>query len=281
MSESPTPAGPDERSDAGAAESPPESDTSEASVEPRPARPVSPLVRTLPVVRVVAVLVALLGLLWGADAVARVGATTLLARNVQDATGAAETPVVELSGRFFLPQVIRGVYTEVQVSTRGITSGPLRITQVDSQLFDVRVPFHDVLVQDIREVGIGRSVERVDLRYDDLNRYFDGTGRSLRLGAGPQGRTTLTGELDVLGRKIGVNAEVTLAAEDGALRITPEKVETSGGALNRANRLLLDQRLRFTVPLGTLPFGHQLREVDPYAEGLRLAATGRTIILRP
>ncbi len=118
---------------------------------------------------------------WGADALARLGAEALLARNIQNATGVSEPPVVEVRGFAFVPQVVRGAYNEVDVTTRGITSGPLRIERVDSQLFDVRVPFHDVLVQDIRRVGIGRSVEDVTLRFDDLNAYFDATGRPLQL----------------------------------------------------------------------------------------------------
>src|SRR5215216_422628 len=77
----------------------------------------------------------------------------------------------------FLPQVIRGTYSEVEVTTRGIMSGPLRIDRVESHLFDVRVPFHDVLVRSIRRVGIGRSVETINVSYRDLNAYFAATGR--------------------------------------------------------------------------------------------------------
>src|SRR5512133_48106 len=118
----------------------------------------------------VIVVVALL--LWGADSLARIGAETLLERNIQDATGVEVRPEVEVQGLLFLPQVIRGAYSEVHVTTRGITSGPLRIDRVDSRLFDVQVPFHDVLVGNIRQIAIGHSVENLDLTYDDLNAYL-------------------------------------------------------------------------------------------------------------
>ena len=56
----------------------------------------------------VVVLVGLL--LWGTDTLARIGAQTLLARNIQDATGVEITPEVRVHGLFFVPQVIRGAY---------------------------------------------------------------------------------------------------------------------------------------------------------------------------
>jgi LmeA-like phospholipid-binding len=125
---------------------------------------------------------------WGADSLARLGAESLLSRNIQNATGVAEPPIVTVRGFAVVPQVVRGAYNEVDVTTRGITGGLLRIEQVDSQLFDVRVPFHDVLLQDIRRVGIGRSVEDVTLIYADLNAYFETTGPPFQLGAAENGK---------------------------------------------------------------------------------------------
>jgi hypothetical protein len=218
---------------------------------------------------------------WGADALARLGAEALLARNIQNATGVSEPPVVEVRGFAFVPQVVRGAYNEVHVTTKGITSGPLRIDRVDSQLFDVRVPFHDVLVQDIRRVGIGRSVENATLRYDDLNAYFDQTGRPLQLAPAGNGETRLTGVVDVLGQRIQVSAAVTLSVADDALRITPRQINTGNATLNQATRLLLGQRLTLSVPLGTLPFGHQLKSAAVTADGVQLQAEGAAIVVQP
>ena len=218
---------------------------------------------------------------WGADALARMGAEALLARNIQNATGVSEPPVVDVQGFAFVPQVVRGAYKEVNVTTRGITSGPLRIDQVDSQLFDVRVPFHDVLVQDIRRVGVGRSLEDVTLRYEDLNAYFEATGGSLLLAPGENDETQLTGTVDVLSQQLTVRATVSLSVVEETLRITPREIDTGSTALTRASRLLLGQRLRLTVPLGTLPFGHQLTDVVTSTEGIRLRAEGSAIIVQP
>lgn len=218
---------------------------------------------------------------WGADSLARFGAESLLARNIQNATGVAELPAVKVRGFAVLPQVVRGAYGEVDVTTRGITSGPLRIEQVDSQLFDVRVPFHDVLLQDIRRVGISRSIEDATLRYTDLNAYFNATGRPFQLAAAENGEVQITGPVSILGQPVQVSADALLSVSDGALRITPGEISTGDTTLSQASRLLLGQRLRLTVPLGTLPFGHQLSSATPYADGIQLRAEGTEIIVEP
>jgi LmeA-like phospholipid-binding len=227
----------------------------------------------------VIVIVALL--LWGADTMARIGAETLLERNIQDATGVEVRPEVDVRGVFFLPQVIRGSYSEVHVTTQGITSAPLRIDRVDSQLFDVRVPFHDVLVRDIRRVGIGRSVENLHLTYEDLNAYFAATGRRLELAPGRDGAVRVTGNVEVANQSVPLSADATLSVEGDALRISPENLDTGSGSLDAASRLLLGKRLRILVPLGTLPFGHHLTGVRADPDGVHLTAMGTGIVVQP
>jgi hypothetical protein len=65
------------------------------------------------------------------------------------------------------------------------------------------------------------------------------------------------------------------------LRITPRQIDTGSVSLSRASRLLLGQRLRLTVPLGTLPFGHQLTSVTTSGDSIRLRAEGVAIIVQP
>jgi hypothetical protein len=220
-------------------------------------------------------------LLWGADTMARIGAQTLLSRNIQDATGVEVPPEVDVEGIFFLPQVIRGVYSEVHVTTEDVTGGPLRIDRVESQLSDVRVPFHDVLVRDIRRVGIGRSEENLELTYEDLNAYFAATGRRLTVAPGRDGTVRVSGNVEIANQTVPLSADATLSVEGDALRISPESLNTGSGSLDAASRLLLRNRLRLLVPLGTLPFGHQLTGVRADSDGLHLTATGADIVVEP
>ena len=220
-------------------------------------------------------------LLWGADTAARISAQTLLARNIQDATGVEVLPDVDVRGVFFLPQVIRGVYSDVRVTTQGITGGPLRIDRVESKLSDVRVPFHDVLVRDIRRVGIGHSVENLELTYDDLNAYFAATGRRLTMAPGPDGTVKLTGNVEILNQNVPVSGDARLSVEDDVLRISPQSLDTGSDSIDAASRFLLGKRLSLIVPLGTLPFGHRLTGVRADPEGLHLTAEGSGIVLEP
>jgi hypothetical protein len=220
-------------------------------------------------------------LLWGADTIARIRAETLLSHNIQDATGVEVPPEVDVHGIFFLPQVIRGVYSEVQVTTEGVTGAPLRIDRVESQLFDVQVPFHDVLVRDARRVDIGRSVENLDLSYEDLNAYFAATGRRLTVAPGRDGTVRISGNIEIANQTVPLSADATLSVEGDALRISPVSLSTGSGSLDAASRLLLGQRLRLLVPLGTLPLGHQLTGAWADPDGVHLTATGTDIVVQP
>lgn len=220
-------------------------------------------------------------LLSGANGLSRIGAETLLERNIQDVTGVVQRPEVEIDSTVLLPQVLRGAYREVQVSVVGIRSGPLRIERVDARLYDVRMPFRDVVLQDIRRVGIGRSVDEISIRFQDLNSYFEITGREVRLARTGGGQVGLGGFFSVLGQTVQATAEADLSVDGSQLRMTPVRIATPGSSLSPARRLLLQQRLTFTVPLDTLPFGQRLTGVVVVEDGLRLSAEASTIILRP
>ena len=106
--------------------------TESGTVDPvkRPGRRYQMSQRVHTAIEVVAFATAVFFLGWGADALARTGAEALLARNIQNATGVSEPPVVNVQGFAFVPQVVRGSYNEVNVTTRGLTSGPLRVDRV-------------------------------------------------------------------------------------------------------------------------------------------------------
>lgn len=233
------------------------------------------------VIEVFLVTVSLVLLFWGADALARVGAETLLEQNLQEVTGVVERPEVEIEGPVLLPQVLRGSYQEVHVSLVGIRSGPLRVDRVESRMFDVRVPFRDVVLRDIRRVGVGRSVDEINLRFQDLNSYFEITGRDVRLDRTATGQVEMRGFFSVLGQTVQATTKVNLSVDGSQLRVTPGRIDTAGASVSSARRLFLQQRLTFTVPLDTLPIGRDLTELDIVDDGLHITAEGRRVILRP
>lgn len=220
-------------------------------------------------------------LIWGADAAARIGAETLLERNIQAVTGVAERPEVRLAEGPVLGQAIRGAYDEAEVSVAGIESGPLRLQRVEARLYDIRMPLRDVILRDLRPIGIGRSLETVTLTFADLNAYFDVTGREVRLSGSDDGEVRLTGTFSLLGQSVVVTGPVELSVDGSQLRVTPQRVDTEGVSMSLARRLLLDQRLNVTVPLDTLPFGYGLTSVTSDSEALTLTAESTLLVLRP
>ncbi len=249
----------------------------------RPRRPKSSRFRRLRAVgvRLLATVVVIGLVLAGLDSLSRSGAESLLAQDIDSSVGGTATPLVSIEGRPFLPQVIRGAYPEVDVEAVGISNGPLRIDRIQARLIGVQVPFHDVVVRDLRTVGIARSEEQVTIRYTDLNRYLLVNGEPLTVTSAGGDRLRLSGTLDVLTQRIGVDAVVVLTIENGALRLTPLTVTTSPESLQSAVRLLLTQRLTFTVPMDGLPFGQQLDQVTPGPETLVIVAHGTNLVVQP
>jgi LmeA-like phospholipid-binding len=259
---------------------PPDGDRSPAD-EGRPGRR---RLRTVllgsPVVLGLSVVLGTALLLWGADRLARWGAESLLARNVQSSTGAPGRPSVDVHGTFFLPQVVRGRYDDVEITVRDLSSGPLRLAEVHARLSGVHLSFHDVLVQDLDPIGIDRSVEEASLTYADLNRYLQLTGRPLSVAPADGDGLRLTGTVDVLGRSISASTQVRLSVRTGALAVAPTQLATDT-PLDAATGLLLGQRFTFLVPLDPLPFGQVLTAVEVGEGGLVVRAGGNDVVIRP
>ncbi len=219
-------------------------------------------------------------LVFGADRVARSGAQTLLARQIQDATGTAASPIVQIHGSWFLGQLIRGHYDSVDVDLTGISSGPLTITSLHATLTGVHLPFHDVLVRKVDRILIDSAVEDAMLTYDDLNAYLSATGRKVRVEPVKDGVVTLTGTVDILGTSISASADAQIGSEDGALSLKPLRLHTDT-VLDKASELLLGQRFTVIVPLDPLPFGQVITSIEAQESGFRVQAGGTNVVVDP
>ena len=140
-------------------------------------------------------------MLWGIDWAARLSAQSLLARELQAATGTATRPAVAIDGPLFLVQVLRGRYDHVAVDIADLTSGELQISSLHAELSGVYLSFHDLLVRQVDQVYVEASTEDVFLRYDDLNSYLQATGHVATLRPTPEGTLQVTGTIEVFGRR--------------------------------------------------------------------------------
>lgn len=231
--------------------------------------------------RQVAVAVAgLLLLFFGVDAVARVAMESEVAGRLHELAQLTQRPDVKIRGLLFLPQLIRGAFKELDVTAPDVKSGELHLQQVNAQLLDVRVPFHDVLVRDVHVVGIGHSVVQARIPYPDINAYLKATDRPLTLATGSGGEVEVTGNVVVAGLPLTANGQVSLSVEEGAVRAVPRQIDTGSSTLDQATRALLGDRLSFTLPLETLPFGQQLTAANPYDGGIQVEAQGTGVVLQ-
>ncbi len=232
-----------------------------------------------PALALVVVLVAAL-VLYGIDWLARIGAQSVLAGVVQQETATTDRPAVGIGGPFFLPQVVRGRYDEVSVDVVNFAAEPLRISSLHAELFDVHVPLHDVLVGSANTVIVDRATEEISLTYDNLNHYLQGTDRKVTVAPSDSGDVQLTGTFDVLGQTVTASAVAAISADQGALAVTPIKLNTDT-ALDQAAESLLGRGLTFLIPLDPLPFGQQITNVRWDGDGITVALEGQNIVLAP
>ena len=145
---------------------------------------------------------------------ARVGAESLLARNIQNATGVTDLPQVRVRG---LPSCPRSYAAPTGGGRHHPGHRERPVARRAGRLAAVRRPGAVPRRAGAERPpgGDRRSVEDVTLTYADLNAYFDATGRPLRLGPAADGGLQLTGGVDVLGRRVQATANVTLAVSDG------------------------------------------------------------------
>ena len=228
----------------------------------------------------VSVVVGTLLLLWGADWLSRWGAESLLAKGVEDSTGLADAPTVNIDGGLFLPQVLRGRYDNVQIDLHGLASGPMRIESVHADLTGVHLPFHDVLVRKVQQIAIDSAQERVVLTYDDLNHYLAMTGRKVTVKATDANQIEVTGSVQVLGKTVSASTDANLSARDGNLAFNPTQLHTNT-VIDGPSKALLGQRFTLLVPLDQLPFGQQVTDIQVTQQGLVVAVRGDNVVVTP
>jgi hypothetical protein len=189
---------------------------------------------------------------------------------------------VTVHGGLFLPQVVRGRYTDVEVDMTNVTSEALTMASLHAHLDDVFVPFHDVLVRDVHRVVIRRSTERVQITPAEINAYLHRTGRLLDVAAADRpDELRITGHVRLLGREVAVSGDAAVSAADGAVEIRPTSLDTDLAALDAVSRALLNTRLTLRLPLTGLPFGQRVTGASVGAAGVEVQAAGRGIVIQP
>jgi hypothetical protein len=220
------------------------------------------------------VVVALLALAVVADRVAVGVAEDRVAGELATKGGLQGTPTVDITGFPFLTQVLAGRYDDVRISLTDQLGQPDG-TRADVALHGVEVPLKAVLSGSVRQVPVERIDGTATLSYELLSAEL-GPGTTLT----PEGSgLRITRTVPLMGRDVPLTAVGSVVLDGNELVIDVEQATGAGvdlpGFLVEQASDLLD--LRYEIP--ALPFGLQLTDVTPAADGVVVRVEARDAVL--
>lgn len=201
-----------------------------------------------------------------------------VASRLQEAAGLAAAPEVEVRGRPFLTQAVRGRYDDVVVRATDVPAGPLGFDSVAARLSGAEVPLGDVLSGSVAAVPVAELSTRAVVGYDDLTALL--RERGLRVSPAGQGLVRVTGSATVLGRTLEASAVSRPTLEGRTLVVTAEHFEVGNARADALLSRALGNRLDFRVELEPLPYGLELRGLQAEAGGVVLLASATDAVLR-
>ncbi len=214
-----------------------------------------------------------------ADVLALRYAERTLAARIQDSAALTLTPDVDIAGRPFLLQALRGRYDEIEVRATGVQAEQLRFDTARAVLDGVEVPLGDVLSGSVTTVSVEQLRTRAVLDYDTLTAAV--ADRGLRVEPATDGQVRVVGSVDVLRQTLEASAFSRPTLEEGAVVVAAERfevgVELADNLLTRA----IGDRFDVRLDVGALPFGLALTDLQVTPDGVVLRASATDAVLTP
>ncbi len=220
------------------------------------------------------------------DDAARGVAERRVADQLATETGATGGVQVDIGGRWFVPQLLRGSYPRVGVVARDVPTGAgVELASIDADLRGVSAPLREVL--DGGAVRVARSQVRAELTYRELNAFLADRDDPLEVSPeADEGLLHVTGSTRVLGVGVALSGEVALEVastdDGGVLKAVPQTLDTGNGLLDGLSRSVLRglrDQLAFTVPLDALPLEQRLVDVEVAPTGVVVLTEGSSIVV--
>ena len=227
----------------------------------------------------VAVVVTLGAVLLVADLAAARIAEQRIAEQVQQSGDLATLPSVEVHGRPFLLQALRGRYDDVEVRSVDVPAGELRFSTLVSELRGARLPLRQALGSTPVPVPVASLRARADVTYEALTASVQ--DRGLRVVGAEDGLVRVTGSIEVLGRTLEATAVSRAELVDGAIVVTAERFEVGSGLADALLSRSLGNRLDFEVALDELPYGLTLTGLRAGLDGVVLTADATDTVITP
>ena len=186
---------------------------------------------------------------------------------------------VRVHRRPFLTQAVRGIYSDVEVV------GRLRVGEIDdatlvAHLTNTYLPLRDLLGRRVRELPCEHVEGRIVLSYAELARVARIPGLVL---AFEGERLMASAALPVPGfsqlARVSGEARLRLAGAE-AVRLRIRGVSVAGIALPMLVLNQLLPSLDVPIPLPRLPYGLQLTDLTPTANGLVVDGSASAVVFR-
>jgi hypothetical protein len=216
-------------------------------------------------------LVVLVIILVAVDRIGVAVAENKISGRIATAYGLSAKPGVSIAGFPFLTQVAAGDYQEIDVSVNQVRAAGATLHNLNVRLTGLHASVSQVL-------GGGSSMVTADHAAGSALVGFSAVAQRLPHGfrLAPDGKNLrVSGGLAYHGIHLPVSATVALGVSGGGISVTPASV----GILRWLPLPLsaFSNRLRFVVPLSTLPLHLHLTWVRVTPGGLRIGAAARNV----
>jgi hypothetical protein len=214
-----------------------------------------------PVKVTVITLLVLVGVLVAADYGLAAAAEYQVSKKMRTELNLASDPAVDIHGFPFITQALSGDYKDISISAVGVpVNDSLRDLEIDADLHDVRVKLGDLLSGNVSSVRVDEVDGQVKVKASDIGRLLDLPDLTINpvsldtvLGVGSQDAENqkdklqdpgnpnpiatmagveLTASINLAGEKTQVNAFGTLSLSNGAVVITPKKLQLTNGLVS-------------------------------------------------
>jgi LmeA-like phospholipid-binding len=216
-------------------------------------------------------LVILLGLLVAADRIGVVVTENVLASQIKKDQNLSQTPGVSIDGFPFLTQVVSRDFSHVTVDIRGLVASGVPISDIHADLNGVHVSsgYNSATVDTLTATAI--------LNYSDLSKAISNQVENIGTvtvseGSGGQLKATYS----ILGASVSAQVAATLLPGN---TIELKSAGVDAGGLGGLVQAVTPTGFDVKIPLGTLPFGIQLKSLVLTSTAADIIATGHNVAL--
>lgn len=200
-----------------------------------------------------------------------------VAEDVRSTGLVASPPDVQVTGLPFLTQALSGSYDRVVVQASDVPAGGLRLSRLEVELVEARVPLSEALSGNVTEVPISSLTAQALVTYDEISQRYEDRDLVVE----PEGdRLRVSGTLSGFGRTVAVEALSRVEVVDGQFRVTAEQIRFGDEGAERELPQDLRLQVDLQVPVEDLPYGLVVTGVDVRPDGVVLSAQAQDVLLR-